>query len=237
MFDNVIGEMVGLPRKVVGIIGGMGPLATADLFKKIIEVTPAAKDQEHLRIVIDSNPGIPDRTASILGTGPDARPLLVETARNVERMGGEILAIPCNTAHYYHREVQAAVGVPVLHMMKEVAKSLHGKVAAAGILATTGTLKTRLYEDHLLDSDISSVVPQGVEQDEVMDAIYAAKAGDLTKGRELALRIGERLVSMGAQAVIAGCTEIPLVLHEGDLAVPVIDATMILAKACVRESF
>ena len=223
-------------KKVIGVIGGMGPLATADLFRKIVESTPAKRDQDHPRIVIDNNPEIPDRTAYILGKGADPRPILIETARNVERMGASFMAIPCNTAHFFYPDIQAAVNVPVLHIMTEVAKHLSGKVKKAGVLASTGTLSTRLYEDGLRQAGIEALVPTGADQDEVMDAIYAVKGGDLVKGRELALRCGQRLVSMGAQAVIAGCTEIPLVLHEGDLVVPVIDATQILAIACVREA-
>ncbi len=229
--------MIAVTKKVVGIIGGMGPEATADLFLKIVKSTPAAKDQDHLRIVVDNNPEIPDRTAFILGKGADPRPLLIETARNVEKMGADFMVIPCNTAHYFHGDIQSAVRVPVLHIMKEVAKMLSGKIQRAGILASTGTLRTRLYEDHLTQVGIASVVPAGGDQEDVMAAIYGVKAGDLKKGRELALRAGEKLVAQGAQAVIAGCTEIPLVLHDGDLAVPVVDATKVLAEACVRVAF
>ncbi|MEX0974068.1 MAG: amino acid racemase [Bacillota bacterium] len=224
-------------KKVVGIIGGMGPEATADLFLKIVKSTPAGRDQDHLRIVIDNNPEIPDRTAFILGKGADPRPYLLATARNVEKMGADFMVIPCNTAHYFHKEIQAAVNVPVLHIMKEVARELSGKIQKAGILASTGTLRTRLYEDHLKEAGIEAVVPLGTDQDEVMDAIYSVKAGDLAKGRELALKQGARLISMGAQVVIAGCTEIPLVLQNGDLAAPVLDATKVLAVSCVRVAF
>lgn len=221
-------------KKVIGIIGGMGPEATADLFLKIVRSTPARKDQEHLRIVIDNNPEIPDRTTFILGKGPDPRPHLFRTAKNVEKMGASFMAIPCNTAHYFHKEIQAVVGVPVLHIMRETAAHLKGKVQRAGVLASTGTLKTRLYEDALRDVGIEALVPSGRDQDEVMEAIQSVKAGDYVKGRELALRQGARLAASGAQAVIAGCTEIPLVLHGGDLEVPVVDATQILAERCVR---
>ncbi len=220
--------------KTIGILGGMGPEATADLFMKIIKATPAKKDQEHFRVVIDNNPAIPDRTAFILGKGEDPAPLLVETAKNVERMGAGLIAIPCNTAHYFHGAIQAAVKVPVLHMMQEVARLLKGTYERVGLLASTGTLKTGLYEKALKQSGISVVVPQGGDQDEVMDAIYSVKGGDLEKGREIALRQGALLVRAGAQAVIAGCTEIPLILRDGDLEVPVIDATKVLAEACVR---
>lgn len=223
-------------KKVIGIIGGMGPLATADLFTKIVESTPAKKDQDHPRIVIDNNPEIPDRTAHMLGDGADPRPLLIATARNVEKMGASFMVIPCNTAHFFHPDIQAAVNVPVLHIVKEVARHLSGKVKRVGLLASSGTLQTHLYEDGLREAGIESIVPTGADQDAVMDAIYGVKGGDLKKGRELSLQIGVKLVSMGAEAVIAGCTEIPLVLHDGDLVVPVIDATRILAQACVREA-
>jgi len=221
-------------KKTIGIVGGMGPEATADLFVKIIKSTPAGKDQDHLRVVIDSNPEIPDRTAYILGKGSDPRPYLVAAAKNVEKMGASFLAIPCNTAHYFHQDVQDAVRVPVLHIMREVARSLAGKITRVGILASTGTLVTRLYEDFLLNEGIETVAPQGPDQDEVMDAIYSVKAGNLVRGRELALRQGARLVASGAQVVIAGCTEIPLVLNDGDLGAPVLDATKVLAERCVR---
>lgn len=223
-------------RKTIGILGGMGPEATADLFAKIIKATPATKDQEHLRVVIDSNPTIPDRTAYILGRGEDPAPLLVETAKNVESMGAGLIAIPCNTAHYFHDAIQAAVKVPVLHMMQEVVRILKGSVERVGILATTGTLKTGLYHRYLSEAGISVVVPSHDDQDEVMDAIYSVKSGKLEKGREIALRQGAKLVRAGAQAVIAGCTELPLVLRDGDLEAPVIDPTKVLAEACVKSA-
>ncbi|HHX27787.1 MAG TPA: amino acid racemase [Firmicutes bacterium] len=220
--------------KTIGILGGMGPEATADLFLKIIKATPAEKDQEHLRVVIDSNPAIPDRTAFILGKGEDPTPVMVKTAKNVESLGADLIAIPCNTAHYFHDAIQGAVKVPVLHIMREVARLLKGHVERVGILASTGTLKTELYERALGESGISVIVPRGDDQDEVMDAIYSVKGGNLERGREIALRQGARLVEAGAQAVIAGCTEIPLVLSDGDLETPVVDATKVLAEACVR---
>lgn len=221
-------------KKVIGILGGMGPEATADLFLKIIKSTRAEKDQDHIRVVIDSNPEIPDRTAFIMGQGPDPRPLLIETAKNVEKMGASFIAIPCNTAHYFHSEIQAAVGIPVLHIMKEVASYLRGKVTAAGLLASTGTVKTRLYDSALGEAGIATIVPDEDRQRKVMEAIYMVKAGKLEPARKVIIEQGMYLVSQGAQAVIAGCTEIPLILHEGDLPVAVIDATKILAESCVR---
>jgi aspartate racemase len=220
--------------KTVGILGGMGPEATADLFMKIVKATPAKKDQEHLRVVMDSNPKIPDRTAFILGKGDDPRPLLLSGARNVERLGASFIVIPCNTAHYFYKDISEAVNIPVLNIMDEVARYLSGKVLRAGLLASTGTLITRLYENALGRCGIATLVPQGPDQDEVMKAIYSVKAGDLDTGRRIALEQGRKLLAAGAQAVIAGCTEIPLVLKADDLEVPTIDATTILAQAAVR---
>lgn len=222
--------------KVIGILGGMGPEATCDLYLKIIKCTPATKDQDHIRVVIDSNPKIPDRTAFILGSGEDPRPLLIETAKHVESMGASLIAMPCNTAHYFHGEIQSAVSVPVLHMMKEVARELGGKVKHAGLLATTGTVKTGLYRDALEAAGIETIVPGEEGQNEVMRAIYAIKGGDFGTAGGIMRTQGQELVRKGAEVVIAGCTEIPLVLRNGDLEVPVLDATMVLAQACVREA-
>ncbi len=219
--------------RVVGILGGMGPQATCDLFMKIIRNTPAQKDQDHLRVIIDSNPKIPDRTAYILSGGEDPRPLLFETAKNVERAGASFIAIPCNTAHCFHKEIQRQVDIPVLHMMEEVARYLNGKANKAGLLATTGTLRTGLYARSLSKVGIETVIPSDEDQDSVMEAIYLVKASMLEKGRKIILEQARKLEARGCDVVIAGCTEIPLILKDGDLGIEVVDATDILAKACV----
>ncbi|HHW17710.1 MAG TPA: amino acid racemase [Firmicutes bacterium] len=223
-------------KKTIGILGGMGPEATCDLFLKIIKSTPARKDQDHIRVIIDSNPEIPDRTAYILGKGTDPRPYLIATAKNVEKAGASFIAIPCNTAHYFYDDIRSAVSIPVLHIMEEVARSVKGKVKKAGLLASTGTVKTGLYERALNEVGIEMTVPEGRDQDKVMEAIYLVKAGKLEEAKAIALEQGKLLVSQGVEVVIAGCTEIPLILRDGDLPVTVIDATKILAEACVREA-
>ncbi|GAH53208.1 unnamed protein product, partial [marine sediment metagenome] len=110
-----------MPEKIIGILGGMGPEATVDLFHKIIKFTPAKKDQDHFRIIIDNNPKIPDRTAAILGKGEDPLPALQETARNLEKAGVDFIIIPCNTAHYFLPQIQKSVNIPVLNMIEETA--------------------------------------------------------------------------------------------------------------------
>jgi len=226
-----------MPGKIVGILGGMGPEATADLFLKIIKATPSKKDQDHLHIIVDCNPQIPDRTAAILSGGEDPAPLLTATARNLEKSGAQFIVIPCNTAHYFHGQISEAVSIPVLHMMKETTQELSRMgVRKAGLLASTGTIKSGLYHEALSAAGIGVLVPEGESQEEVMGAIYGVKSGEFTQSAARVLRIAEELIAAGADAVIAGCTEIPLILHDGEASKPVVDATTALARAAVREA-
>ncbi len=229
-------------RKTVGILGGMGPEATIDLFTKIVRSTPASRDQDHLRIIIDNNPLIPDRQDAILEGGPSPGPLLTETARNLEAAGADFIVIPCNTAHYWIGEIRSAVKIPVVDMIEEtagyVARS-YPSLRTIGILAATGTVKSGLYQQRLLQVGVRTVSPSDTDQDALMRAIYAVKAGDISKSSAVAIQIGENLVAAGVEAIIAGCTEIPLIIRAGSLSIPIIDATEVLAKRAVeiaRES-
>ena len=226
-----------MARRTVGILGGMGPEATGDLFLKIVKSTPAQRDQEHLRIIVDNNPQIPDRTAAILHGGQDPTPILTETARNVEKAGASFIIIPCNTAHYFHSAITAAVSIPVLHMMNETAHYLKQQgVIKVGLLASDGTIESGLYHKALENLGIGVIVPSPHRQKGVMDAIYGVKSGEFKAARELALVAARETIEMGADAVVAGCTEIPLIVHDGDLSRPVVDATLVLAQAAVREA-
>ncbi len=219
--------------RTIGILGGMGPEATVDLMMKIIKSTPAEKDQDHIRCVVDSNPKIPDRTKYIYGGGEDPRPYLVEGARNLERVGASFIAIACNTAHYFYDDIQSSVKIPVVNIMRCVAQHLRGKVEAVGLLASSPTAREGLYQRVLSEMGIATVAPQEQGQDQVMSAIYLIKAGRMKEARDILLREGAGLVGRGVGAVIAGCTEVPLVLGPNDLAVDVLDANLILAKCCV----
>jgi aspartate racemase len=227
-----------MSRGIIGIVGGMGPEATADLFLKIIRATPARCDQEHLRVIIDSNPAIPDRTACILGHGPDPLPELVATATNLERAGATLLVMPCNTAHYFHARLQAAVGIPVLHMMAETAAYIDRswpEVRRVGVLASTGTIRSRLYDRALASTGREALVPDAPVQEQVMAAIYAVKAGQHSAARAALLPAVCALEDAGAELIIAGCTELPLILGPGDAGCPLVDPTEILARAAVER--
>lgn len=229
-----------MPEKIIGILGGMGPEATIDLFYKIIKFTPAEKDQEHLRIIIDNNPKIPDRTAAILGKGEDPLPALQETAQNLEKAGADFIVIPCNTAHYFLSSIQESVNIPVLNMIEETAKETKKRIPQikkVGLLASIGVYKSEIYHQHFKKFNIEVIPPKEKDKEEIMKIIYTIKAGDLSKRvKKNILKITQKLIDKGAEAIIAGCTEIPLILKEGDVSVPLIDPTQILARIAVQKA-
>jgi len=229
-----------MPEKIIGILGGMGPEATIDLFYKIIKFTPAEKDQDHLRIIIDNNPKIPDRTAAILGKGEDPLPALRETAKNLEKAGADFIIIPCNTAHYFLPLIQESVKIPILNMIEEAAKETQQRIPQiqkVGLLASVGTYKTEIYHQQFKKFNIEVISPEEKDKEEVMKAIYAVKAGNLSEGiKKNILKIVQKLVNKGAEAIITGCTEIPLIIKEGDILVPIIDPTQVLAKVVVQKA-
>lgn len=223
----------------IGIIGGMGPAAGADLFQKIIQATPATRDQEHLRVLVDSNPQIPDRIAFLQGEGPDPGPVIAATALNLERAGAGLLVIACNTAHLFHDQVAQAVSIPVLHMMQEMRAAMereHPGIRRVGLLATASTIKLGLYHKELEQAGICVLTPEAAEQAAVAESLFWVKAGQLEEPRQIVRGAARRLISRGAEAIIAGCTEIPLVLSQTHLPVPYLDATEVLARAAVRRA-
>ncbi len=229
-----------MPEKIIGILGGMGPEATVDLFHKIIKFTPAEKDQDHLRIIIDNNPKIPDRTAAILGRGEDPFPALQESARNLGKTGADFIVVACNTAHYYISQIQESVNIPILNMIEETAKETQQiipQIKKVGLLASIGTYKTEIYHKHFKKYNIEVISPEENDREGVMKIIYAVKAGNLSndvKGN--IYKVAQKLINKGAEAIIAGCTEIPLILKEGDISIPVIDPTQVLAEAAVQKA-
>ncbi len=226
-----------MTEKVVGIIGGVGPEATVDLYKKIIRATPAQYDQEHLRVIIDSNCKIPDRVKAIFENGEHPAPALVETARNLEGAGAQLLLIACNAAHYYYDAVVESVSIPVLHIMEETAsycRRRFPKIKIFGLLAGSSTVKLGLYPKGFERIQRKILNPEPGDQETVMDCIYRIKAGDLGSSVKADLsRVAQSLADTGAEAIILGCTEIPLVLEDGDLPFSLIDATQVLAEAGV----
>ena len=225
-----------MEKKTIGIIGGMGPLATADLFEKIVGHTKAACDQEHLHVVIDSNTNIPDRTAALLHGGADPLPELTGSARRLEAMGADVLIMPCNTAHNYYDGISAAVSVPVLHMVRLTAQALVERgVKKAGLLATDGTVQTGIYQKSFAGSGVELLTPDEAGQRAVMEMIYqGVKAGDMAFDAKPARQAMERLLAAGAEVLILGCTELPLAVKLYGIDLPAVDPTLELALAAIR---
>jgi aspartate racemase len=226
-----------MPERMIGVLGGMGPEATLDFFREIIELTPARKDQDHVPVLIYSNPRIPDRAAAILHGGEDPLPDLVCAARVLERDGAGLIAIPCNTAHFYLDSLRAAVRIPVLNMIEEACRALKSEyphAATVGLLATTGTVRMRIYEAVLEGEGIAVIVPPDREQDLVQCAIERIKgAAPRNDVRPVLKTACGNLMSRGAELVILGCTELPLALDSNDPACPTLNPTRILAQAAI----
>ena len=225
-------------NKTVGIIGGMGPAATCDLMEKIIALTKASCDQEHLHVIADSNCAIPDRTAAILRGGDDPMPELVKSARRLEAAGAEILIMACNTAHYFYDSVASAVDVPVLHMPKEAAAVLRGAgIKTVGVLASEGTVESGVYEKALAEAGVQAVYPSPAMQSEVTRLIYEG-----VKARSVPLAdipvddILQNLREQGAEKFLLACTELPIAFRELGLLDDCLDATQVLAFAAVKAA-
>ncbi|MET3207860.1 UNVERIFIED_CONTAM: aspartate racemase [Paenibacillus sp. PvR008] len=223
--------------KTVGIMGGMGPLATVDLMNKIIRLTPAQSDQDHIHMIVDNYPQIPDRTAAIMGKGNDPLPFMKQSAKRLEDAGANLIVIACNTAHYYLQDIQETVRAPIVNMPKETAKFI-GEVGIrrVSLLATDGTLKTMLYQHSLREKGITVLEPDEITQAKVMEGIYSVKAGDIEKGKSLLVNAFQTMIAKGMEAVVAACTEIPIVMSEVD-GIKVIDPTYILAKKVVDIAY
>ena len=171
-------DMSGKKEKVVGILGGMGPAATLDLISKILKHTPATVEQDHLRILVDINPKVPDRVAAILEGKNGILPVLTGMAQGLERMGADLLAISCNNAHYYWEAVRDSVKIPVLNMIRETASALSQKVPSpprVGLLATSAMIRIGLYERILKEAGIATVVPTQLMQERLTEVILELK--------------------------------------------------------------
>jgi aspartate racemase len=232
-----------LKAKIVGILGGMGPEATLDLYGKIIRATPATKDQDHLRVIIDSNPMVPDRTPAIIANGENPVPTMLESGKVLERAGVDFIIIPCISAHFFLDELQRHLKVPILSAFDAVAEKISKKfpdVKTVGLISTTGTIQGGKFAQRLLQSSIATVVPVENDQKTVMDAIYNIKGTQNPDVRRQCkadlLRVSQNIIKLGAQGIIAGCTEIPLELKAQDLPVAFFNPLHILAETAVREA-
>lgn len=226
--------------KTIGIIGGMGPLATIDLYEKITFNTKAEKDQDHIHIIIDSYPQIEDRTAYILHGGKNPKDKLIESAKRLENAGADALIMPCNTAHFFAKDIEKEVSIPLIHIVKSTAEAIKNKYPKAnkiGLIATTGTLKSGVYANILKDYGYHIIELDERLENDIMDCIYkGVKAGKIEEYVPLFQKCVDKITDMGADVLIAGCTEIPILVPHIKSKIPVVDATLELALAAIAFS-
>jgi aspartate racemase len=230
-----------MDAKTVGIIGGMGPEATVDLMARVIKATPARDDADHLRLIVDNDPRVPSRIKALLeGTGESPGPYLAAMARRLQAWGADILAMPCNTSHYYHGEIQAAVSVPVLHMIDLTVTAVVREQPVRkqiGILATTAVVRTGLYAAAFDRCGCRVCYPPAASQDRLMAAIRTIKTGRHGQPEVAVLRAaGDDLVAAGAEVLVVACTELSVIARALALGTPVYDASQVLAEAIVRHA-
>jgi aspartate racemase len=230
----------------IGIVGGVGPAATVDFLDKIVRNTPAQRDQEHLKVVVEQNPQIPDRTAHLQKGETDPTIALYAACKRLEADGASIVTIPCNTAHAFIGRLQPFLSIPIVSLLQETAETLrrnHGGCAKVGLLATSGTVESRVYHDVIIPAGFELIVPDAENQARVMNAIYGPKGvkAGFTEGAcyDDLLTALTSLVRRGADVILLGCTELPLLLARNDAfpvdgkTVALLDPTDILAKKCV----
>lgn len=223
--------------RVVGVIGGMGPDATIDFMAKVVEKTPADCDQDHVRMLVEHNPRIPSRQLAMQSDGDDPGPVIAEMAQRLEAGGADFIVMPCNAAHAWQNDVVAATGIPFISIIDEsVAKALRCAPddGAVGLLTTPGCFAAGLYQRALSDAKRQLVLQTPEELVEAMSLIDRIKAGDKSEPVITGMRsLAENLLSRGATALIAACTEIPLVLNESMFTVPLVSSTDVLAEKTV----
>ena len=223
-------------EKIVGILGGMGPEATVDLMQRIIQLTPALDDIDHIRCIVDNNPKVPSRIKAIIeGDGEDPGPCMADMARRLESWGADFLAIACNTAHYYYEVVSNAVKIPVINLIDLVVshvKQTSPECRKIGILASPAVRMTGLYEKRFHSAGIEVVYPGPVFQERLFNVIKAIKTGDTSvEVVQTYKEICENLNSSGVESVIIACTELSVITC--DLPFEIIDSTEILAREIV----
>ncbi len=224
--------------KNLGIIGGLGPMATVYFMELIIKMTDVKRDQEHIRIYLQSIPDTPDRTAYICGESEEnPLPSFVRAGKSLEAQGADFITIPCVTAQYFYQELSDQLHIPVIHLITGLVNEIkENKVHKVGILATNGTIKSKILQDQLAAGGIETVIPDNDDQTSIMDIIYnqikAGKKADMAQFHH----IMDGLKKKGAEKIILGCTELSLIKRDCNVGEDCIDVLDVLAKNAVLYS-
>lgn len=229
-------RMAGKKEKIVGILGGMGPEATVDLMQRIIRLTPAGDDADHIRCIVDNNPKVPSRIKAIIeGDGEDPGPCMADMGRRLAAWGADFLVIACNTAHYYHGAVQAAVDIPVINLIDLVVQHVKDNFPErqkVGILASPAVAMTGLYTSRFRPLAIKDIWPDADHQTRLLSVIKAVKKGNTGPAvRSDYVAVCDHLRQRGAQLAIVACTELSAL--DETLPIDFLDAAEILAMEIV----
>ena len=225
--------------KIIGVLGGLGPAATVDFCNRLIRLTPAEIEQDHLHVVVDNNPKAPNRNEAIAGNGPSPAQSFANSAKRLNQAGVDFIVMPCNTAHAFQSAITENINVPFVSIISETVNVIadhckdkaHGKIA---LLAADGCMGAGLYQQQLDTIGVETLCLDEAEQFAFMQTVYAIKHQGVTpQTKDQMQRFADILIASGADSLIAGCTEVPLVLAADDVSVPLFDSTEILATQCV----
>ena len=216
----------------------MGPDATVDFMAKVIAATKASGDRDHLRMLVDHNPHVPSRQAAILADGEDPGPVLADMAARLEASGADFLVMPCNTAHVFAQAILDATTIPLISIIGEsiaTCRERAPEARAIGVLATGACLRSGIYQSGIEDAGMTAVLPTDDGQEQVTILINSIISGNQSKAAAAGMKsLAEALIRRGAEAIIAGCTEIPLVLADEAVTVSLVSSTDALAAKTVR---
>ena len=221
---------------LIGVLGGMGPLATVDFLHKLVTLTPATRDQDHVPAVVWNVPQIPSRPDALAGKGPSPLPAMIAGIEHLNAAGSTRIVIPCNTAHAWYDDLQGASQAPILHIADVTLALLPHRLASVGLIATQGTLRSGIYQSRLEACDILPVLPTDDEVETLfMPGWAAVKSNALDSAGEWLEEAVRRLLDRGAERVILACTEVPVALaHKGSPHLDLcIDPAVALATACI----
>ncbi len=224
-------------KGLIGVLGGMGPAATVDLFNKFVSYTVANRDQEHIPLIISSIPDIPDRTEALLNHGESPLPLMTDYLKKLESAGAECIVIPCNTAHFWFSELKKACHVDMLSIVETTMKEvLATKKKNIGLLATNATMYMGLYQKNIENKHLNCITPDKKSQENVMESIYLLKSGNKKIAESIMKQQAEILFSRGAEIIVLGCTEVPVILENEINSYPdkYIDSTSSLVRASIH---
>jgi aspartate racemase len=221
--------------RTVGVIGGLGPMATLDFFERVLKRTRAVAEQDHLRLIIDNNTKFPDRNAFMRGEGPSPGPALAASARGLQEAGAEVIVMACNTTHIWEADIRAAISVPFLSIIAETTAVVADlRPEAVGVLAVDACLKGGLYQEALKKAGVKALLLNEDSQRTFMELIYRIKSGDTGDTvRRSMTTLAQRLEAQGAEVIIAGCTEIPIVLSADDIDGELVSSTDVLVERTI----